>query len=142
MEISDIRRRYRAALDQARKASAERRSRSDAAASAYAAFLRDVATPVFRMFASVAKAEGQPFAVFTPEGGVRLASERNADDYIELWLDTSVDPPRVAVRTNRRHGGDQVTSERPLQQDGAIENLTDEDVLALLLSEFGPLVIR
>ena len=79
------------ALEQARKDSAERRARADLAATSYDTFLRDVATPVFRMFANVAKAEGHGFAVFTPAGGVRLASERHADDFMEIWLDTTLD---------------------------------------------------
>jgi len=142
MEISDIRRRFRSALEGARKVSAERRARTDAASAAYGTFLRDVATPVFRMFANVAKAEGHPFTVFMPADGVRLVSERNGDDYIEVWFDTAVDPPRAAVRVNRQRGRDLLTSERPLGEGVAIETLTDEDVLALLLAEFGALVVR
>jgi hypothetical protein len=142
MEISDIRRRFRAAIDQARKAAADRRSRVDAASIAYEAFLRDIATPVFRMFANVAKAEGQPFTIFTPAGGVRLSSERHADDFIEVFLDASQDPPEVMARVNRRRGGDLVTTERPLRAGGPIDGLTDEDVLALLLAEIGSLTER
>ena len=142
MEISDIRRRYRAALEQARKASAERRARNDAAAVAYRAFLRDIGVPVFQMFANVAKAEGQPFTVFTPSDGVRLVSERNSDDFVELYLETSADPPQVVARVNRRRGGDQLTRERPVREAAPINGLTDEDVLSLLLTEVGALVER
>lgn len=142
MEISDIRRRYRSALEQARKASAERRTRIDHARNAYAGFLRDVAIPVFRMFANIAKAEGQPFTTFTPADGVRLVSERNADDFVEVVLDTSVDPPVPMARVSRRRGGDVLTTERPVREGTPIEALTDEDVLALLLGEIGTLVER
>lgn len=142
MEISDIRRRFRVALEQARKASAERRARKDAADTAYHAFLRDIAIPVFRMFSNVAKAEGQPFTVFTPADGVRLVSERSADDFVELFLDASVDPPEVSARVNRRRGGDQLSMERPVRPGAPINSLTDEDVLALLLGEVGALVER
>lgn len=142
MEISDIRRRFRNALEQARRESGERHARADAAATAYGAFLRDIATPVFRMFGNVAKAEGQAFVVFTPAGAVRLVSERNADDFVEIFLDTSVDPPAVTARVSRRRGGDVLTSEKPLREGAPINSLTDEDVLSLLLGEIGTLVSR
>lgn len=142
MEISDIRRRFRTAMEQSKKASAERRARADAASVAYAAFLRDIATPVFRMFSNVAKAEGQPFTIFTPAGGVRLVSERHADDFVELFLDASQDPPDVVARVNRRRGGDLMTTERRVREGAPINSLTDEDVLALLLAEIGNLTER
>lgn len=142
MEIPDIRRRLRQALDQARKESADRRARADLASTAYNAFLRDIATPVFRMFANVVKAEGHPFAVFTPAGGVRLASERHADDFVEMWLDASLDPPAVATRVSRARGGDVTTKEGLLREGAAINALTDEDVFAFLLANIGGLVER
>jgi hypothetical protein len=142
MEISDIRRRFRTALEQARKASAERRARHDAANVAYAAFLRDIGIPVFRMFANVASAEGQRFTIFAPADGVRLVSEREADDFIELFVEASVDPPQVMARVNRRRGRDLLTTERPVRDGAPINSLTDEDVLSMLLAEFGALIER
>jgi hypothetical protein len=142
MDIPDIRRQLRHALDQAKKDSAERRARADLAATAYHAFLRDVATPVFRMFANVAKAEGHAFAVFTPEGAVRVASERHADDFMEIWLDTSLDPPQVATRVSRARGRDLTTTEGLLRSEAPINGLTDQDVFAFLLANIGPLVER
>ena len=142
MEIPDIRRQLRHALEQVRKDSAERRARADLAATAYQAFLRDVATPVFRMFANVAKAEGHAFAVFTPEGAVRVASERHADDFMEIWFDASLDPPQVATRVSRQRGRDLTVQEGPLRADAPIDGLTDEDVFAFLLGHIGPLVER
>jgi hypothetical protein len=142
MEISDIRRRLRHALEQARKDSAERRARTDLAATAYGAFLRDVAAPVFRTFANVAKAEGHAFAVFTPAEGLRLASERHADDFMEVWLDTSLDPPQVSTRVGRVRGRDLTMKEGLLRADAPIGGLTEEDVLGFLLTNIGPLVER
>lgn len=142
MEIPDLRRRVRQALDQAKTRSAERHARADLAATAYAAFLRDVATPVFRMFANVVKAEGHPFAVFTPAEGVRLASERHADDFMEIWLDGSLDPPQVSTRVSRMRGRELTTKEEPLRGDAPINALTDEDVFGFLLANIGMLVER
>jgi hypothetical protein len=142
MEISDIRRRLRQSLDQARKATSERRTRADAATIAYTAFLRDVATPVFKMFANVVKAENYPCTVFTPSEGVRLVSERHSDDFIEVWLDTSLDPPKIATRVSRTRGRNLTTSEGLLKPESPINSLTDEDVLAFLLESIGTLVER
>ncbi len=142
METSDIRRRLRQSLEQTRKASAERRARADATRVAYVAFLRDVAMPAFRVFANVAKAEAHPCTVFTPAEAVRLASERNAEDYIELWFDTSLDPPQVATRVSHRRGRDVTSTEGLLRPGAPIHSLTNEDVVTFLLAEFAALVER
>lgn len=142
MEISDIRRRFRVALEQAKKASAEKRERTDLASTAFGAFLRDTAVPVFRMVANVAKAEGQPFSVSAPPDLVRLASERSTDDFIEFWLDTSLDPPQVATRVNRVRGRNRTTVEGLLRKDAPINGFTDDDVLSFLLEHIGSLVER
>jgi hypothetical protein len=142
METSDIRRRLRQALEEAKKATAERRSRADLAAAAYASFLANTATPAFRMVANVARGDGHPFAVFTPADGIRLVSERQGEDFIELWLDTSLDPPQVATRVNRVRGRNVTTTEGLFRADAPIDALTDEDVLAFLLANIGLLVER
>jgi hypothetical protein len=142
MEISDVRRRVRQTLERARRASAEHRARVDAAARAYESFLSNIATPVFRMFATAIKAEGHAFVVFTPAGSLRLASERSAEDYIELLLDTESDPPVVAARINRGRGSHLLTAERPIREGAAVESLTEEDVLEFLLKEIEPFVER
>jgi hypothetical protein len=142
MEISDIRRRLRQALEQAKKAAADRRTRADTATVAYNAFLRDIGTPVFRMFANVLKAENYPCTVFTPAEGVRLVSERHADDYIEVWLENSLDPPKLATRVNRVRGRNVETAEGLLRPDAPINSVTDEDVLSFLLENVGTLVER
>jgi hypothetical protein len=142
METSDIRRRLRLALEQAKKASAERRARADAAAAAFDAFLRDVATPVFKVVGNVLKAEGHAFSVFTPAGTVRLVSDRSGDDFVELWLDVSIDPPQVGTRVNRVRGRNVTTLEGQLRPQAPIKSLTEEDVVAFLLSQIGALVER
>jgi len=142
MEISDIRKRLRQTLDQAKRASTERRARGDEAGRAYQTFLARVATPVFQMFATVLRAEGYAYQVFTPAGGLRLMSERSSDDFIELALDTTVDPPIAIARINRGRGRRILSTERPLREGVPIESLTEEDVLAMLLAEIVPLVER
>ena len=142
METSDIRRRLRHALEDAKKATADRRARADVAATAYASFLQDIATPVFRMVANVARGEGHLFSVFTPADGVRLVSDRHGEDFLEVWLDAALDPPQVATRVNRVRGRNVTTTEGLLRADAPIYALTDEDVLAFLLANIGLLVER
>ncbi len=142
IEVSEIRRRLRQAIEQVRRTAVERRARAEAAARAYEEFLSQVATPVFRMFASALNAEGYRFAVFTPVGGLRLMSERSPEDFIELFLDAESDPPAVAGRTNRGRGRRVVTAERPVREDTAVEQLTDEDLVEFLLAEIAAFIER
>jgi hypothetical protein len=142
MEISDVRRRLRQTLESAKRAGAEQKVRADAANRAYDGFLSRTATPVFQMFAGALRAEGYLFQVFTPADTLRLMSERSSDDFIELMLDSSNDPPVVMARINRGRGSHLLRSERPVREGAAVEQLSEEDVLGLLLAEIGPFVQR
>lgn len=142
MEVSEVRKRLLQTIDRARRAAAERRTRADAAAKSYEEFLEKVATPVFRMFATALKAEGHLFVVHSPAGGLRLASERSAEDFIELALDASVDPPAAIARISRGRGHRVVSTEREIRAGMAIDRLTEEDVLEFLLGEIVAFVAR
>jgi hypothetical protein len=142
VEISEVRRRLRAALDKARREMAERRARVDAAVRDYETFLADRASPVFHQFAAALNAEGHQFKVFTPAGSIRLAAARSQEEFIELSLDDSPDPPAVIGRTTRGRGRRMVSSERAIKEGAPIVELTDEDVLAFLLEEIVRLVER
>ena len=142
MEVSDLRKRLLQTLNRAKRAAAERRTRADSAARAYDEFLEKVATPVFRMFASALRAEGHLFVVHTPAGGLRLASERSAEDYIELALDTTVNPPAAIARVSRGRGHRIISTERLIRERTAVNHLTEEDVLEFLLGEIVAFVGR
>ena len=142
MDIPEVRRRVRAAIEQARRDAAGRRERSDAAARAYDAFLAGRAVPAFNTLAAALVAEGHRFKVFTPAGSVRLASERSPSDYIELMLDSSEDPPIVLGRTSLGRGRRAVTRERPLREGTAPDTLTDEDVVSFVVTEVVSLIER
>ena len=124
-------------MDVARRNALARRERSDAAAKQYEEFLTSVATPIVQQFASVLSAEGHHFNVATPAGAVRLTSASNGEDYIEIALDTSEDPPEVVGRTSRGRGRRMITSERPVRERTAVDELNEEDVVAFLLTEKG-----
>ena len=142
MEVAEVRRRLRGAIDAARKTARERRARADLAAHDYERFLAERAVPVFQTFASALVAEGFRFAVFTPADSVRLASESVADDFIELALDATFDPPAVVGRISRGRGRRRVTSEHAIREGVPVSELGEEDVLAFLAAEIGPFVER
>jgi hypothetical protein len=140
IEISEVRRRLRSAIDEARRDAAARRSRSEAAMRDYDAFLSAIAVPVVQQMASALSGEGHHFNVATPADSVRLTSVKSPEDYIEIALDTSEDPPEVVGRTSRGRGRRMITSERPVRDRTAIAELNEEDVLAFLLTEIVPFV--
>lgn len=143
METSEVRRRLRAVLEQARKDAQERRARADTAEKEYAAFLEQRAIPTFHTVASVLGGEGHRFRVSTPARSVRLAAENTAStDFIELELDTTADPPVVIGRTNHGRGRRQESRERPIRLGAPIGVLNEEDVLEFLLEEISTFVAR
>lgn len=140
IEISEVRRRLRSAMEEARRDAAARRARSDAAMRDYDAFLSTIAVPVVQQMASALSGEGHHFNVATPAGSVRLTSTKSPEDYIEIGLDTSEDPPEVVGRTSRGRGRRMITSERPVRDRTEVAELNEEDVLAFLLTEIVPFV--
>jgi hypothetical protein len=142
MEVSDIRRRVRASIEAARLRATERRARTAEATRDYETFLEQRAVPTFHQLAAALVGEGHLFKVFTPAGSVRLAAERSPEEFIELALDDTVDPPEVVVRTSRGRGRRMVTDVRPLRDRAPIASLTEEDVLAFLLQAIVPFVER
>jgi hypothetical protein len=128
----------RFAIEQARRDQAERRARVAEARKAYETFLETAAIPVFRMFAGILKAEGLPFEVMTPAGGVRMQSERSRDDAIEMELDTSADPPQPLVTVTRARGSRVIQTDRTIKGSNPLVQLSEEDVIEMLLEELRP----
>ena len=139
MEISLVRRRLTETIERARKQAAERRGRSDQAARDFTVFLQKVAVPLFRQIANALKADGYAFTVFTPSDSVRLMSDRSADDYIELTLDTAANPPCVVGQISRTRGRRVIDAERAV---GAPDAVTEEQLLDFLLKELEAFVER
>jgi hypothetical protein len=137
-DVAVIRKRVRTAIEQARRDQAERRTRAAEARAQYESFLQNDAVPVFRMIANVLKSEGLNFEVMTPAGGVRLQSERNRDDAIEMELDTSADPPQPLVTITRVRGSRVVQSDRTIKGSNPLVHLTEDDVIEMLLEELRP----
>ncbi len=142
IEISEVRRRLLQAIAEGRRVAGQRRERSHAAAADYARFLAKVAVPVFRMLGRALVAEGYAFELSTPQGAVRLGSQRSAQDFLDLVLDVSLDPPVVMGRASHSRGGHVTLVERPIRDGAPVAELTEEDVLQFLLAEIAPFVER
>lgn len=141
MDIAEVRKRVLQTIDRARRTAAARRARIDEASRDYETFLQRTAVPVFRQVGSALRAEGYPFSVSTPAGSVRLASDRSADDYIEVLLDASGSEPAVTGSSRRTRGRHVIESQRRVGS-GTPGTLTEEDVLGFLLMELESFVDR
>ena len=131
------------ALDDARKDAASRRSNVDKAAAAYEAFLTGIAIPLFRQASTVLRAEGQPFTANTPAGSVSLVSDRGAQDFLELELESAGPQAHVIGRTSRARGRQgPVVEERAIGDGKAVDELTEDDVSQFLLAEIRKIVTR
>jgi hypothetical protein len=139
MEISVIRQRLNETVERAKRRAGERRARADEAGRSYERFLEHTAVPLFRQVANVLRADGYPFNVFTPAGSVRLMSDRHAEDFIEVLLDTAGDHPYIVGHTSRSRGRRVDESEREL---GGPATLGEDELLAFLLRELEPFVER
>lgn len=142
MEVSDVRRRIRAAIDGARLRAAERRASADEASRAYDQFLEATAVPAFQTVVNALTGEGHRFKVITPGRAVRMSPERTAEDFIELSLDTERGVPAVILQTSRGRGRRMVNTERVLGGGPKIAELTEDDVVTALLDELLPFIER
>lgn len=142
VEISVVRNRLNRAIEAARERAQQRRQQVATAEQAYDRFLTDVATPVTRLVANSLKVENHPFTVFTPSGGLRLASDRGRDDYVEFALDASADPPQVIGRISRSRGSRTLDEERPVKPGTTVGDVSEDDVLTFLLDVLQPWLER
>jgi hypothetical protein len=140
-DVAIVRKRVRTAIEQARRDQAERRGRVAEAQQNYDTFLQTAAIPAFRMIANVLKSEGLHFEVMTPAGGVRLQSERNREDAIEMELDTTADPPQPLVTITRSRGSRIVQSDRTIKGSNPLVQLDEDDVIDMLLDELRPWLV-
>ena len=144
MEIAagDVRQRVLHAIHAARRAAAERRALAAAAEQDGTAALEGVAAPVFKAVAAVLRAEGYGFRVLTPARSVRLTAEAAPEDFIELVLDTTRDPPALVGRVSRAWGRRVLVDEQVVREAPALRGLTTDDALEIVLERLGPFVER
>jgi hypothetical protein len=141
MEISEVRKRLNDTIARARQHAAERRSRTEAANRSFDQFLAATAVPLMRQIANVLRAEGYFYSVSTPASSVRLLSDKDAGDFIELSLDATGETPRVMARISRSRGRRVIDAERVVGSGGA-DTISEEELLAFLMKELEPFVER
>ena len=142
MEVSQVRKRLKTAIDASRARAATRRQRVAEAERAYEQFLTGMAIPVARQLANAMKVEGYAFTVFTPGNGLRLASDRGRDDYIELALDTTGDRPEVMARVSQQRGSRTLDEEMPVKRGASPADISEDELLHFLLSALEPWLER
>jgi len=142
LEVSQVRKLVQGRLAELKRNAAARRERTAAAEREYATFLQAVAEPVFNAVAQALSAEGHPFRVTTPGGGIRLVSERAQRTYVDVRLDTSGPEPALLAEVSRERGHRVLVDERPLAPERRVGAVTDEDVAQLLVAAVGDLVER
>lgn len=141
MDIAQLRKQVRFAIDAERREASSRRQRADEAQRQYESFLDEIAVPVFRQMATALTSEGVPFDVMTPSGGVRLIDKGRRDDGIGLDLDSTADPPVPVVSVTRTRGRRTLQHERPVKAGVMVGALTEEHVVAMLFEELKPWLV-
>jgi hypothetical protein len=137
-DLSDLRRRVRQALLDAKQKAAARREVRDEASKAWDIALEQTVTPLMRDMAAVLSGEGLGFRLDTPAGVARMVAERSPDDYIEVALDTSEDrdAPEVIGRSVRARGRQSVTVVE--EQLGAPADMSADRLTAFLMRAISP----
>ncbi|MEK6629754.1 MAG: hypothetical protein AABY89_03345 [Acidobacteriota bacterium] len=142
LDVSQIRRRVLGRLGEVKRAAVARHEQVVEAERAYQVFLAEAARPVFTAFAQSLSAEGYPYRVLTPGETVRLVSERANRTYVDVRLDTSGQAPVVMAEVCRERGSRVISDDRPVADGVAIHDLTDEHVVAFLLTAMADLIDR
>lgn len=142
MDTADVRRRLQRAIADARAGASARRARVAQAETDGQEMLRHVVAPLFKTVAAALRAEGFSFSVSTPAGAVRLSTGTSGEDFIELALDTTQDPPALLGRSAHVRGRRVVSEERVVAEHPAIGELTAGAALDFVLEALAPFVER
>jgi len=143
MEPSALRKRVKEAIDGARQAATARRVAGDAAERAWRAARETVVVPTWQQTVQVLRSEGYLLQVSTPSDTVRVSTEKNPQDGVELALETGSQGPFLLQRVTTTRGRE-VTSDERVAVAGTetIAALNEEQAVALLLSALAPFFER
>ncbi len=141
MEISEIRKRVLHTLERAKRQAADHRGLTDSTQRAFERVLPATAT-AWRQVASALRAEGHAFTVHTPSSSLRFASDRSADDFIELTLDTSRRPPALVIQARMTRGHRVIERETIVAEGNDVQGIDEEGLVSALLLELEPFVER
>ena len=142
METSDVRRRLRGAIEQAKRRAADRRAVADEASRVWAERLPEAIVPAFQAVLNVLSGDGFKFSLSTPGEAARLSSDRSSAEFVEVALDTSRELPAVIVRSTRGRGSRTIESERVVAEGPEIAELTQDAVIGVLIEEIVPFIER
>ena len=138
MEVSQVRKRLKMAIDGSRERAAKRRERVAEAQRAYEQFLTEIAIPMAKQLANAMKVEGYGFTVFTPGNGLRLAADRGRDDFIDLTLDSTGERPEVMARVSQQRGSRTLDEEMPVKRGAHPDEISEDEFLDFLLGALEP----
>ena len=142
METSDVRRRLRTAIDQAKRRAADRRAVADEASRFWAQRLPEAVVPAFQAVLNALSGEGLKFSLSTPGETARLVPERSPAEFVEIALDTNRELPAIVLRATRGRGSRTVESERVVAEGPEIAELTEDAVIAIVIEEIVPFIER
>lgn len=142
METSDVRRRLRGAIEQAKRRAADRRAVADEASQIWTQRLPEAVVPAFQSVLNVLSGDGFKFNLSTPGGIARLSPERSSAEFVEVALDTTRELPAVIVRSTRGRGNRTIESERVVAEGPEIAELTEDAVIGVLIDEIVPFIER
>ena len=142
METSDVRRRLRGAIDEARRRAADRRAVADEASRVWAGRLPEAIVPAFHSVLNALSGEGFKFSLSTPGETARLSPERSSAEFVEMSLDATRELPAVIVRSRRGRGSRTVESERVVAEGPEIADLTQDAIVGVLIEEVVPFIER
>jgi len=142
METSDVRRRLRGAIDQAKRRAADRRGVADEASRVWADRLPGAIVPAFQAVLNALSGEGYKFSLSTPGETARLSPERSSAEFVEIALDTNRELPAVMLRTTRGRGNRTIESERVVAEGPEIADLTQDAVIGVLIEGIVPFIER
>jgi len=138
VEVSQVRKRLKMAIDGSRERAAKRRERVAEAQRAYEHFLTEIAIPMAKQLANAMKVEGYGFTVFTPGNGLRLAADRGRDDFIDLTLDSTGERPEVMARVSQQRGSRTLDEEVPVKRGAHPDEISEDEFLDFLLGALEP----
>jgi hypothetical protein len=142
LDLGEVRRQLRLAIEETKRAAAAHRAEVDEAGRSFEFLLEHVAGPLFRQFTSALRAEGLLFRVITPGGAVRIEAERSADNFLELVLDTARHPVALLLRRRYTRGHQIFTDDRAIAEGPDLSGVTPAQLLAALMDAVTPFIER
>jgi hypothetical protein len=142
LEIGEVRRQLRLAIEEAKRAAAAHRQEADEAARAFESLLEHVAVPLFRQFTSALRAERLLFRVVTPAGSVRIEAERSADNFLELAIDAARRPVALVLRRGYTRGHHLYNDDRVVAEGADLSAVSPAMLLSSLMDAVTPFIER